>query len=214
MLGGLGDSVACVGGVGSEVSNVARERCGLVVDVWVLVRDGQVDLDEVSRTVKQFDVVEVNGAQSASVAVQPEVEHEGHLVEHTIRQPSEIPLKLLPISCNGGNCVNLSSRIAFEFQAHQRPLHWGMHLHAEGADRRKREVIWEGDNGTSPYLSPFATHHLGNVFTGVVVVGIGVGNDRGNGGFEINKSRCCGFGFEIKRKINLRKRNNRNEDEG
>ena len=184
------------------------------MDVWVLVRDGQVDLDEVPCTIKQFDVVKIDGAQRASVAVQPEVEHEGDLVEHTIRQPSKIPFKLLPISCNGGNCVNLSSRIAFEFQAHQRALHRGMHLHAEGADGRKREIIREGDNGTSPYLSSFASNHLGDVFAGVVVVGIGVGNDRGNGGFEINKSRSCGFGFEIKRKINLRKSNNRNEEEG
>ena len=89
-----------------------------------------------------------------------------------------------------------------------------MHLHAEGADGRKREIIREGDNGTSPYLSSFASNHLGDVFAGVVVVGIGVGNDRGNGGFEINKSRCCGFGFEIKRKINLRNCNHRNKEKG
>ena len=69
MLGSLGNGVAGVDGVGSKVSDVARERCGLVVDVWVLVRDGQVDLDEVPRTIKQFDVVKIDGAQRASVAV-------------------------------------------------------------------------------------------------------------------------------------------------
>ena len=102
----------------------------------VFMGDGQVHLDQITRTIKELNVVEVDGAQRCSIAVQTEVEHERHLVEHAVGQSGKIPFQLLPFVGNGGHGVDFGGAISFELDAHQRPLNGCVYFHANGADFR------------------------------------------------------------------------------
>ena len=206
VLGHFGHFVGFVDGIDDGFRKITRKRGGLVVHSLIFMGDRQADLKEVARTIEQLYIIKVEGGQTASIAVQPKVQHEGDLVEGAAGHTGKVPLQGFPVVRHCCNGVQLRDSHPFQFELDNSAHHGRMNFQSERSNLRQIKVFRKCDNGTRPNFSTGVAHHFRYKIRGVVVVDGGVFHHCGLGHFEIDKLRGRFRSLKIKRQVDLSKR--------